>query len=162
MSAVISPCGLYRYQLERTYDITLMPKGAPLVWMMANPSTADAENDDPTIRKCRGFSERLGYDRFIVINVMAGRATKPKDLLAMSDPVGPMNGFNIRQACLRANTLICAWGNAIHPKLRHHMGTALQSISGPTALMCFGYTADRQPRHPLMLSYSTPLEFYKP
>jgi len=57
MSAVLSDCGKYRYLLER--DISMLNRGTVL-FVMLNPSTADAENDDPTIRKCKGFADRLG------------------------------------------------------------------------------------------------------
>ena len=43
MSAVISKCGLHRYLLERESRVK------PLVFVMLNPSKADAEPDDPTI-----------------------------------------------------------------------------------------------------------------
>jgi len=57
VSTIISPCGKYRYLLERKWGI-----GLPCVtWIMLNPSTADAEKDDPTIRRCIGFSKAWGY-----------------------------------------------------------------------------------------------------
>ena len=68
MSAVISDCGKYRYVLERD-------KGSnPLVFLMLNPSTADASLDDPTIRRCRRFSEDNGYTGIVVVNLYAYRA----------------------------------------------------------------------------------------
>src|SRR5437868_12651695 len=72
VSAVISPCGKFRYRLTRQWG-----EGAALPFVMLNPSTADAEQDDPTIRKCVGFAKRMGYDGIEVVNLYAYRATKP-------------------------------------------------------------------------------------
>ena len=60
-SAVISPCGRYRYRLERDG-----PGEGRTVIIMVNPSTADAETDDATIRKLKGFGARNGWGRIIV------------------------------------------------------------------------------------------------
>ncbi|MFO6262918.1 DUF1643 domain-containing protein [Pseudomonas aeruginosa] len=49
MSAIISECGQYRYLLTRPGDC-LADKGTA-VFLMLNPSTADAALDDPTIQR---------------------------------------------------------------------------------------------------------------
>src|SRR3712207_1728549 len=67
--AVISPCGLYRYRLERTSS----PHNANTVIIMVNPSTADAETGDATIRKLKGFGARRGWTNLIVGNLFAYR-----------------------------------------------------------------------------------------
>lgn len=159
-NAVLSDCGAYRYWLERGDE------GAPYVaWVLANPSTADAYQDDPTVRKARGFTERWGFKRFVFVNVFAGRSTKPKGLLAMKDPVGPENTRYIIKALSNAEFVVLAWGNAIVPKLRRFADktvTIVQANRGGEFIKCLGYTADRSPRHPLMLAYDTPLERYMP
>lgn len=43
-TAVLSPCGRYRYRLDDPVDGG--PRGR-VVWVMLNPSKADAETDDP-------------------------------------------------------------------------------------------------------------------
>ena len=161
MSAVISDCGLYRYWLERG------PAGAPYVaWVLANPSTADAELDDPTVRKARGFTQRWGYKRFVFVNVFAYRSTDPKGLRGVEDAVGPQNEEYIYDAVTGAERVVLAWGNAIVKPLRaqaywtHNRVNMMLKLTAPAE--CLGYTADRQPRHPLMLAYSTPLEIYQP
>jgi hypothetical protein len=62
-----------------------------MAWVMLNPSTADAEVDDPTIRRCMSFAKREGYDGIEVLNLYGLRATKPKHLLDHPDPEGPQN-----------------------------------------------------------------------
>lgn len=74
--AVISPCGKYRYQLFRQWDSTL----PNVLFIMLNPSTADADLDDPTITKCIGFAKLWGYGGLFVANLWAYRATDPKEL----------------------------------------------------------------------------------
>ncbi len=85
--AIISTCGQYRYQLWRIWN-----EDKPLVlFVCLNPSTADARQDDPTIRRLTGFAYQLGYGGFYLGNLFAFRSTYPSDLPAANDPVGPDN-----------------------------------------------------------------------
>ena len=118
-SAVISTCGKYRYSLTREIG------GNDRVcnFIMLNPSTADAETDDPTIRRCIGYAKAWGFGRLIVTNLFAFRATDPKDMLSAADPVGPDNARHVAEAAERAYNIyaeafneprglvVCAWGN---------------------------------------------------
>lgn len=108
--AVISECKKYRYSLSRVWDQE-KPK---VMFVMLNPSTADAYNDDPTIRRCIGFAKAWGYGGLIVCNLLAFRATNPKELLNqgdMFDVVGPDNIWHLRKNSDEADKIICAWGN---------------------------------------------------
>src|ERR1700677_1476546 len=87
-NAMISPCEKYRYRLERFWG-----PGHALPFVMLNPSTADANIDDPTIRRCMGFSRREGAGGIIVVNLFAYRATEPSDLPAGAERIGPENEF---------------------------------------------------------------------
>lgn len=162
-SAVLSPCGRYRYRLEREWDVALPKAG----WVLCNPSTADATADDPTIRKCVGFARRWGCGGIVVLNVCALRSTNPGALLEADDPVGPDNidafdRFSFDWHHWKANgydgvdRIVLGWGNALPRRLGECAETALGWISAPT--MCLGRTKAGAPRHPLMLAYSTPLE----
>lgn len=64
MTAIISPCGKYRYRLDRS----VADSGPVYAFFGVNPSTADASIDDATVRKWRGFISRWGGSRFIVGN----------------------------------------------------------------------------------------------
>lgn len=166
MSAIISSCGRYRYRLERHMLYDAMPsdvlaQDGPMVFVMANPSTADATDDDPTIRKCKGFALRHGRRHLIVVNVMAWRSTYPKELLAAPDPMGPENERYVRAAAATPDALIVvAWGEAIKRPLRHFTLPVIDWLRQHNDVHCFGLTDTKQPRHPLMLAYSTPLEIY--
>lgn len=155
-SAIISDCGLYRYRLERH---GLSGAGA-VAWIMVNPSTADATDDDPTIRKVIGFSERQGAGWAVVGNKFAYRATDVRDLRGARDPIGPDNDTHLAGIMRDAATVIVAWGPLakLPPPLRrrwHKVARIADELSKP--LMCFGTAADGHPRHPLMLAYDTPL-----
>jgi len=74
-TAALSACGRYRYELTRQWGDDGV-RGR-VCWIMLNPSTADAEVDDPTIRKCIGFSKRWGFERMVVVNLFAHRSSDP-------------------------------------------------------------------------------------
>lgn len=159
-SAIISDCGLYRYRLERH---ALSGAGA-VAWIMVNPSTADAKEDDPTIRKVIGFSERLGAGWAIVGNKFAYRATDVNALKTARDPVGPDNDAHLAKIIADAGTVIAAWGPLakLPPTLRRRWyKIARMADEAGRTLMCFGTAQDGHPRHPLMLAYDTPLIEWK-
>jgi hypothetical protein len=107
-SAVISPCGRYRYHLHRR----IADSGRVATFVMLNPSRADAEIDDPTIHRVMGFARRWGCGELHVVNLFAFRATRPADLRKAADPVGPENRDRIRRAVAVAadGLVVCAWG----------------------------------------------------
>lgn len=77
----------YRFELQRDWLGGNLP---PAVFVMLNPSTADDQVDDPTIRKCVGFATRWGHTGIRVANLYGWRATDPRDLWSAADPVGQM------------------------------------------------------------------------
>lgn len=104
--AVFSPCGTYRYLLQRSWDIRLKA----VCFLMLNPSTADASQDDPTVRRCLGFAARLGFGQIEIVNLFALRTTDPAKLREHHDPIGPENDEQIVAAAHICDTTICAWG----------------------------------------------------
>jgi len=161
-SAVVSDCGVYRYRLGRDFRQLLLSKPSEkcLLWIMLNPSTADARTDDPTIRKCRGFAERLGFGWFLVGNLFAYRATDPKDLLAAersgTDVVGPENDDHLRHMIANSDAVLCAWG-AVGKRFPERCRDVVAMIPA----MKRGHLGDLSkggcPKHPLMLGYDTPV-----
>lgn len=156
MSAVISPCGRYRYRLERTVG----EAGPVYAFFGINPSTADASIDDATVRKWMGFTKTWGGSRFIVGNVFAYRATDVGTLAGVDDPVGPENEKHLTQIALDADILVPCWGNSskVPKHLRGRFKSVLQKLFDVgTPVLHLGLTNGGDPKHPLMLGYDTPL-----
>lgn len=145
-NAIISACGQYRYGLERYWGNTL----TRVLWIMLNPSTADGTSDDPTIRRCVGFTEAWGFSGLVVANLYAYRTPYPKALrtkyAAAGDIVGPDNDHWIKFMAERSSLVVCAWGQ-IGPD--PHRPPAVRRMLGQVSAL--GFTKSGQPRHPLML-----------
>jgi hypothetical protein len=144
-TADLSPDGRYRYRLTRMWD-----GGARLVnWIMLNPSTADATQDDPTIRRCIGFAKQWGYDGIIVTNLYAFRAADPRELFRASEPVGgAVNYERILGAAQAAELVVAAWG--AHPKAKDRGRLILNALRRQGhAVHCIAMTMSRSPVHPL-------------
>lgn len=151
-SAVFSDCQKYRYRLDRKWDETL----PPLAFGMLNPSTADHERNDPTIERCERRARALGFGSLIVWNLFAFRATKPRVLREVSDPIGPQNDDFIFDALAevkrRNGTVVVGWGT--HGDLLDRHSQVLKiAHSINVELCCLGTTSAGQPRHPLYVSY---------
>ena len=58
---------------------------------MLNPSTADAEADDATTRRCIDLSNGWGFGAAVIVNLFGYISTDPKKLNSIDDPVGPDN-----------------------------------------------------------------------
>lgn len=153
--AVISDCGKYRYLLRRTWDHS-KPRA---LLIMLNPSTADARQDDATIRSCVRLLTGLGYGSMEVVNVFAWRATKPTDLPRFTEAVGPKNPDTIDGAIGRCDVVIVAWGaNSMAMEYGKQIISTVRA-SRP-AVYCFGKTQAGAPKHPLYIKSGTPLEAF--
>lgn len=156
-SAVISDDGLYRYRLERRWA-----PGHAVTWVMLNPSTADAEIDDPTLRRITGFSRRMGFGRLIVVNLYAFRATEPRDLWRATDPVGPDNDEHLRDA-LTGHEVVVAWGAHARPDRIARFLQIHRDAPGAGRLHALTVTGSGQPGHPLYVrSDRTPAPWEPP
>lgn len=156
-SAIISGDQVYRYSLARWWD-NAKPTD---IWVMCNPSTADAAKDDATIRRCIGFSRSFGSGGFVVVNAYGYRATKPAAMWAAqaagTDIIGPENDSWITAHCMTAKgRVIVAWG--AHPKPDRCRAVEQLIRAQDREPVCLGVTKDGQPRHPLMLANDTPLQ----
>lgn len=108
--AILSNCGTYRYTLERAW--ASIPRY--VLWLMLNPSTADASVNDATIRRCLGFAKSWGFTGILVGNLYAYRSTDPRELwreaAAGVDVVGPENARHVAGLIRRSSLVVCAWG----------------------------------------------------
>lgn len=154
--AVISECGKYRYLLRRAWDHKL-PRAT---FVMLNPSTADAEVDDATIRSCIRLCKSWGYGSFEVVNLFAYRSAKPDELAKVPDPCGPKCDVILEGAVQRSEMTICAWG--AHPMAIERGRNVWSTIHAlrPSAF-CLGVTKSGAPKHPLYIKIGTRLEVYR-
>lgn len=150
--AKISTCNQYRYQLWRIWDDT-----KPCVlFVMLNPSTADASIDDPTLRRCMGFAKSWGYGGVYIGNLYAYRATNPSVLQQVAKPVGSRNKSSILKMVEACDKIICAWGNNLPT-----VGSPIISIlKKQPRLYHLGLTKRQQPRHPLYVKGNTIPELF--
>jgi hypothetical protein len=125
-----------------------------VLWVMLNPSSADAEADDPTIRKVVGFSKRWGFGKAVVVNLWSVRSTEPDYLLGDHYRGDDRENDNyIRAAVHGAQRIVCAWGS--HKAVRHdpdHVARVLSLL--PSALtVALRISKSGHPYHPLYVSY---------
>lgn len=156
MSAVFSPCGTWRYRLDRR----VAERGRVAFICCVNPSYAGAEVNDQSVTKMIGFCERNNIARFMLGNKFAGIATNIKDLPKLSDPVGPDNDWHLRQMMREANIHIVGWGslNKLPEVLRKRWVSIVKMADEQgVTLHCIGTNTDRHPRHPLMTAYDVPI-----
>ena len=149
--AVISDCGRYRYRLWRIWD-----ERKPLcMFVMHNPSKADGNMDDPTIRRCVGFAASWGYGGIYIGNLSPYRATNPKDMLGIPFsilcPVENITHINAMAELCQMHVL--AYGNPIIDDMRPEIIDADKWHYLKT-------TKDLNPCHPLYLKRDLkPLQF---
>jgi hypothetical protein len=149
--ATFSQCQRYRYSLTRMWTPPNMLVRT-VMFVGLNPSTADAQVDDPTIRRCVRFAVDWGFTRLFMANLHAYRSTDPKALLTVADPVGPGNLLAVQRMALQSEIVVCAWGaNPLAPG-------ALEIrdwLRWRTHVFHLGLTKDGSPKHPLYLRADT-------
>ncbi|CAB1262622.1 hypothetical protein CLOSBL3_20536 [Clostridiaceae bacterium BL-3] len=102
--AFIDSTGKYRYTLSRVWNENL----GKVVFILLNPSTADASKDDPTVKKCISFTKSWNFGLLEIVNLFAYRSTDPKCLKNVLDPVGRENNYYILKAVEDADKIIAA------------------------------------------------------
>ncbi len=157
--AAYSPCGQYRYRLER-----IIAPGPAMGIVMINPSRATEDLDDPTIASVQRLCARLGFGRAIIGNLFAWRTPDVAELARIADPVGPDNDAHLAALAREADVIVVAWG-ASDKLPRGHAGrwrdvAALLAGSGKP-LHCLTHLKDGHPRHPQILVHETPLPLWR-
>ena len=147
--SVFDVSGRYRYALWRTWS-AYNPR---IAFILLNPSTADEERNDPTIRRCIGFARAWKFGSVEVVNLFAHRATDARELLKMDDPVGDENDLLLIHAVERCSTVVVGWGT--RGTLLGRDSQVLSLLAGRKDVFCLGITKDGQPRHPLYMKGDT-------
>lgn len=140
--ATFSDSQRYRFTLRRAWG-----SGPLVAFVGLNPSTADATEDDATIRRCVRFAKDWGYDALVMLNLFAYRARDPKQLLEVDDPIGVGNDEVLAAVSLQASLVIAAWGAFPLARDRAHRA---YDLLGPDVCV-LGRTKDGHPRHPLYM-----------
>ena len=161
-----SDCRKYRYSLLHRWDELFERRRA--IFVCLNPSTADENQLDPTLRRIKAFSKRLGASEFLMLNIFAYRATDPKEMMAAKEPIGPENDARIQAALSEAYELnegqldvIGGWGNhGLHMKRQD----AFLELLAPyrkwpkLRIACLGKNANQTPKHPLYIAANQDFE----
>ncbi len=146
--AVISQDEVYRYLLWRRRP----SRKGYVGFIMLNPSTADAESDDPTIIRCLRRALDMGYDGIEVCNLYAFRTTSPAELKEAGYPIGPENDDYLKRMGERCKMIICGWGNHAQQEQVGHVRDLIGQVN--QNIYHLGITKAGQPRHPLYVGYA--------
>lgn len=146
--AVISPCGLYRFYLARQVT-PLFHKVRTVAFGLLNPSKADAEIDDATVRKGWAYTRAWDCHRMVFVNTNPYRSTDPKSARTPPESVLLENDEYLRRAAREAAFFVCAWSTKVDPELAVRATRVLQAVAPLHILEMSvnGYT----PKHPLYL-----------
>lgn len=130
---------------------------------MLNPSTADGQEDDATIRRCVNFASGWGFGGIEVVNLFALRLTRPVHLTEHDDPVGPLNWLFKAEAIHYNESIIGGWGSSGDYAERYMQKGNLVALvrAEKKRVLCLGMTKAGDPRHPLYVKGDTRLEVYR-
>ncbi|MFF7764272.1 DUF1643 domain-containing protein [Streptomyces griseorubiginosus] len=158
-AATLSPCGDYRYLLIREWGSS----SRTAVFVLLNPSTADAERDDATTRRCINYAQDWDCGSMWIVNLYAWRARHPANLWETPDPIGPQNDHYLATAAAVAadsgGPLVAGWGTEARPD----RVSAILNLPGLERLSALALTQSGQPHHPLRLDQTlTPMPWNPP
>ena len=155
--AIFSEDRVYRYKLwrpvEQPENNNHLQTNDTLTFIMLNPSVANEDKNDATIRRCLGYAKIWGYNELVVVNLFAMISTEPKDLYSATiDPMGgEENNYHIIDAINNSSLSICAWGNhGIYQNRGNIVKGLILSKFGKYHHL--GLNKNGEPKHPLRLS----------
>lgn len=167
--ALLSDCGRYRYRLWR--DLPVLPFAKDLgriLFLMVNPSTADARKSDRTTDKCIALATLWGFSHLDLANLFAWRSRRVEDLLTVADPVGERTDIELKIAVREARRVVLAWGThkPVRALIEARVPTVVEILrtverelardgDPPIEIGHLGTCEDGSPKHPLFLPKST-------
>lgn len=156
--AEFSPCRKWRYTLWRQWNF---PEDRPvksIAFIGLNPSTADEEVEDNTVRRCINFSKDWGFDRYYMLNAYASRDTDPAGMKRAQEPIGEGNDEALARIAASVEMIIGAWGS----HCTRERQKAVCEVVG-RKIYCLGWTDGGFPRHPLFMpKIACPSLFWSP
>lgn len=159
--AEFSVDGRYRYRLWRRW---VEPQTKVVVFIMLNPSKADDRTDDATVRRCLGFAKEWGYGGLEIVNLFPLVSTDPKALDTLYRTVGTdMYNLELTVDLASKHDVVLAWGavaaQSWFPMRAAGLLQQLHRLNKPVQVFR-GLTKGGQPKHPLRLRKTHPLQTY--
>jgi hypothetical protein len=153
-----SPDRRHRYSLTHRWDV-LFGGSRTILWLGLNPSVADEVRLDPTLTRIRTFSQREGFDGFVMGNLFGLRTPYPKEMMADPDPVGADNDAVLLEAAGRCEKIVAAWGAG---GVYQSRADEVVRLFAGRELWCLGTTKEGHPRHPLYVAGKQALVLWTP
>jgi len=141
-NAIFSEDRKYRYALWRIWDAE-KPK---IMFIGLNPSTANEDQNDPTIRRVIRFAKDWGYGGVYMMNLFAVVSADPKVLLTCENPVMD-NDYWLKATKRKCMDVLFAWGN-----FKEAYSRAKQVEAMFSGAYCLGKNKNGTPKHPLYIS----------
>ncbi len=156
--ATISEDGRFRTRLWRIWS-----EAPRVLWVMLNPSTADAIKPDPTLDTIIDFTQRWGFGGVEIVNLYDFRTPSPKVLREAGYPQSHDNEAVLR-ALMQTITNDCgivviACGAHAQPNRLHNFWWDSQLLGVP--LYHLGRNKNGSPKHPLYLKRDTKRELFE-
>lgn len=153
-SATFAHDGRHRLELGRRWG-----EGAPVVWVLLNPSAADATRDDPTIRRCIGFSRAWGFPAMTVVNLFSLCSADPRALDRDEVAEADANADVVARTVAGAPVAVVAWGRIGARRAARSRARAVLA-ERTSGYCCLGVNGDGSPRHPLYVPAATGLQIW--
>lgn len=148
--AYFSDDGRFRWWLKRWWRA-----GPYVLWIMLNPSTADAEKDDPTVKRVIGFTQRWGYAGLMIVNLFPFVSSHPRELIRWLGTEEALRICALNALMLEAegvkNAAVCiaAWGASVAKEHGTSLAEVVKDFPCFGGLHHLGLTQDGFPKHPL-------------
>ena len=155
--AVFSKNRKYRYFLGRE----LNGGEGSVMFLMLNPSVANAERHDKTVSWCIDFAEKFGFHWLYVTNLSPRCDIKSPDLRHAgpeSKKVWKKNLSWIRKVARESDLIVAAYGN--DGSLENRAKRVLNVLS-EYDIHCLQENATGHPRHPRTVHEITPPQIYR-
>lgn len=124
----------------------------PMMVIGLNPSTADEDKPDPTVRRCMTFARDWGASHLVMTNLFTFRATDPFKMLKVHDPVHMFADswlYSLAgETAISGGIIVCAWGNH---GLHMQRGRRVRQLLRGFGLHHWRMTRSGEPAHPLYL-----------
>lgn len=160
---------IYAPDFYSEYRYILGTRGKnPLITVGVNPSTAEPDNLDNTLKSVERIALHNGYDSFIMFNVYAQRATRPRDMEKVCNMFLHRENMKAFEYVLslseKTPDIWAAWGSVIEQRPYLPACVAdMADIAVKYSAQWFSAGARSKkghPHHPLYLKKDTALDLF--